>query len=222
MACYSQHVRKSFRGKSIVAQGHHFNAEKQIEWALKNLVEEAVAEIDEKFPSCPETVDGVEYTYRLTRYMGIDSKITYYGLNENDLPWIDEWPWPTLADLPAANLKIARRRTAALLALLQTTARSCRSRIFSVSQRTSPDFVNSCSNKYLLNEYLLNPRASSFSKKAHSSWLCRVITSSAVLALRSKHNLKLHYVFVARFSCVRKISENTFVPLRRLIFSASC
>ena len=102
------------RGKTIVqqyvedfAQGHRFDPEKQIKWALKSLIEEAVAEIDDNFPFCSDIIDGVEYTYCLTNYMGIDSKITYFGVDENNLPWQAEWPWPELADLPPVDLETA-------------------------------------------------------------------------------------------------------------------
>jgi hypothetical protein len=121
---------KDMRGKSAVSlfvedfgQGNAFNPNKQIEAELKYIVGQAAAEIQKVFPVYEEVFDGVLYTYRRTRYSSKTDDLTYFPLDETDVPWSGERPWPKLVNISVDKLEPASEEVLKAVGIVEEPAR---------------------------------------------------------------------------------------------------
>lgn len=96
------------------AQGNAFNPKKQIKAALEDLIMTAAEIIRSELPVCDEQVGAVNLTFRSARCVSSNEvALTYFGLDETDVPWKDEESWEDNIDGLDLSLKPA---TAAFLA----------------------------------------------------------------------------------------------------------
>lgn len=81
------------------AQGNKFNPKKQLEVALNHIVAKAAELVRQNIPNEQKSIDGVVFTFRRTHFMNRLGPVTYFPLDESDLPWNEEEEWPEPPDL---------------------------------------------------------------------------------------------------------------------------